>query len=110
MIPLSRSTNLIPIHLAEGFRILIYSSTCLLSPQPLQVLLLQTLPAIYSIPWPNPIGSGQPIWYSSISKLREMPQDGSHLRAKLSGITDNDLNGLWQVMLNFMTPPWAHWA
>lgn len=43
--------------------------------------------------WPAPNGvlSGQPYDFPRIDNYEKMPQDGSHLRAKLSGITDNEL-------------------
>jgi outer membrane receptor protein involved in Fe transport len=41
--------------------------------------------------WPAPNGLIQPIGIPKIDNYEQMPQDGSHLRAKLSGITNNEL-------------------
>ena len=41
--------------------------------------------------WPASTGLIQPIGIPRIDNYEKMPQDGSHLRAKLSGITDNEL-------------------
>ena len=41
--------------------------------------------------WPAPNGFTSPTAIPRIDNYEEMPQDGSHLRAKLSGVTGNDL-------------------
>jgi iron complex outermembrane recepter protein len=41
--------------------------------------------------WPAPNGLIQPIGIPRIDNYEQMPQDASHLRTKLSGITDNEL-------------------
>ena len=41
--------------------------------------------------WPSSSGFTSPTAIPRIDNYEEMPQDGSHLRAKLSGITDNNL-------------------
>ena len=41
--------------------------------------------------WPAPTGLIQPIGIPRIDNYEQMPQDASHLRTKLSGITDNEL-------------------
>ena len=41
--------------------------------------------------WPASTGLIQPIGIPRIDNYEKMPQDGSHLRAKLSGITENEL-------------------
>jgi outer membrane receptor for ferrienterochelin and colicin len=45
--------------------------------------------------WPTARGLVQPVGIPRIDHYEKMPQDGSHLRAKLSGITDNDFE--WAV-------------
>jgi outer membrane receptor for ferrienterochelin and colicin len=41
--------------------------------------------------WPSSSGFTSPTAIPRIDNYEDMPQDGSHLRAKLSGITENDL-------------------
>lgn len=48
-------------------------------------------PALHYPSWPSSSGFTSPTSIPRIDNYEEMPQDGSHLRAKLSGITDNDL-------------------
>ena len=51
-----------------------------------------TLPSLSSYAtWPAPNGLIQPVGLPRIDNYEKMPQDASHLRAKLSGITDDDL-------------------
>ena len=47
--------------------------------------------------WPSPTTSSMsmPTGFIRYQNYEEMPQDGSHLRAKLSGTTDNDLE--WSI-------------
>ncbi len=54
--------------------------------------LAATLPPLSSYAtWPAPNGLIQPVGLPRIDNYEKMPQDGSHLRAVLSGITDGDL-------------------
>ena len=60
----------------------------LAAPNPLAA----TLPPLSSYAtWPAPNGLIQPVGLPRIDNYEKMPQDGSHLRAVLSGITDGDL-------------------
>ena len=89
--------NLIPIHLAEDLQNFLLVSPVLLdgTPNPFMGLNILNLPSpLIPIPWQNALVSGQTISDYNLQRYQnyeEMPQDGSHLRAKLSGITDNDL-------------------
>tara|TARA_B100001248_G_scaffold257341_1_gene239680 strand:+ start:2997 stop:5210 length:2214 start_codon:yes stop_codon:yes gene_type:complete len=48
-------------------------------------------PAVDYPSWPSSSGFTFPTAVPRIDNYEDMPQDGSHLRAKLSGVTDNDL-------------------
>ena len=41
--------------------------------------------------WPNPSGSVQPSGVPRIVNYEELPQDAGHVRARLSGVTNNEL-------------------
>ncbi|MDA8775178.1 TonB-dependent receptor [Opitutales bacterium] len=66
---------------------------------PISVATALSLPGVppqskYST-WPAANGLIQPIGIPRIDHYEKMPQDGSHLRAKISGITENELE--WSV-------------
>ena len=72
----SDPTNIIPIHIAD-----FYSLFNLPSP-------------LIPVSWQSSLVNGETVSSLGLPRYQnyeEMPQDGSHLRAKLSGITDNDL-------------------
>ena len=69
-------TNIIPIHIADSF--------------PLPNLPSPLIPTS----WQSSLVNGETVSSLGLPRYQnyeEMPQDGSHLRAKLSGITENDL-------------------
>ncbi len=69
-------TNIIPIHIADSFS-------------------LPNLPSpLIPTSWQSSLVNGETVSSLGLPRYQnyeEMPQDGSHLRAKLSGITENDL-------------------
>ena len=72
----SDPTNNIPIHTADSYA-------------------LPNLPSpLIPVSWQSSLVNGETVSSLGLPRYQnyeEMPQDGSHLRAKLSGITDNDL-------------------
>ena len=88
---------LLPIHLAKDLDDFLFASPVLAdaSPNPFQGTNPFNLPDPF-IPasWASTVVPGQTLSALGLPRYQnyeKMPQDGSHLRAKLSGITDHDL-------------------
>ena len=97
-VTISGQPEIIPIHSSKDLQDFLFASPFLfdgVTPNPYEGIANLNLPSpLIPVSWQSSLVNGETVSSLGLPRYQnyeEMPQDGSHLRAKLSGITDNDL-------------------